>query len=65
MDKKKSSDSRLLDRLLRGVLPWDHYLEKSGDLEEAHRSFQEEKGSIRAGIWYARQVLQTIKLFVF
>ena len=46
-------------------MPWDHYLEKSGDLEEAYRSFQEERGTIRAGIWYAFQILQTVKLFVF
>jgi len=65
MNKKKSSDSRLLNRLLRGALPWDHYLEKSGDLEEAYSSIQEERGRIRAGIWYAFQVLQTVKLFVF
>jgi len=65
MNKKESSDSRLLNRLLRGVLPWDHYLEKSGDLEEAYRSIQEERGRIRAGIWYVFQVLQTVKLFVF
>jgi putative ABC transport system permease protein len=65
MNKKKSSDSRLFNRLLRGVLPWDHYLEKSGDLEEAYRGLQEERGTIRAGIWYARQVLLTVKLFVF
>jgi ABC-type antimicrobial peptide transport system permease subunit len=65
MNRNKSSDSRLLNRLLKGVLPWDHYLEKSGDLEEAYRSLQEERGRIRAGIWYARQVLLTVKLFVF
>ncbi len=65
MNKQKFSDSRLLNRLLRGVLPWDHYLEKSGDLEEAYLSIQEEKGTIQAGIWYTFQVLQTAKLFVF
>ena len=65
MNRKKAPDSRLLNRLLRGVLPWDHYLEKSGDLEEAYRHLQEERGSIRAGIWYAFQVLLTVKLFIF
>jgi ABC-type antimicrobial peptide transport system permease subunit len=59
MNRNKSSDSRLLNRLLKGVL------EKAGDLEEAYRSIREDKGTIRAGFWYAFQVLQTVKLFVF
>ncbi len=54
-----------MNRLLRGVLPWDHYLEKSGDLEETYHSIREDRGTIRAGAWYFFQVLQTVRLFVF
>jgi putative ABC transport system permease protein len=60
----RAHESSLLNWFLRRALPWDHYLEKSGDLEEAFRSLQDERGKIRARVWYALQVLQTVKLFV-
>jgi len=64
MCKNKSSNPRLLNKLLRAVLPWDHYLEKSGDLEEVYRNLHEDRGILRARIWYALQVIQTAKLFI-
>ena len=64
MNRNRSPGTWLLNRLLKGVLPWDHFPEKSGDLEEAFRSLQEEKGAVQARIWYAVQVFKTVRLFI-
>lgn len=60
MRKIKKEVPRTADHLLRVVLSPEEYKEKSGDLEEAFVSVREEKGHIRARLWYWAQVMKAL-----
>lgn len=49
---------RFVDWILRFFLSEDTYMEKSGDLVEAHTGMREQSGSFKAGVWLLAQYLK-------
>ena len=63
MNKKKTKPPRFIDFLMKRLLSEEDYYQTSGDFEEAFNCLNDEKGLIRARLWYWTQFLKSIPDF--
>jgi len=65
MKNSNKKPPMIADWLIKKLLSEEEYCEKSGDIEEVYKSLIRETGILKARLWYWRQVVLAVPVFLY